>query len=162
MNVNIEAIKKQLDIPQFNQTDLLKTALTHPSYIYENYNLNRQQKDNAEREYRRLAILGDAIFGAAVVDYLHRYFPKLNQGTISQWKSYLVSRKQAYKFAKSLKLRQFCLLGGSEKWKNEIEQQDLLGEMFEALLGAIYIEFERDFYKFSHWLVKHFLANAFN
>lgn len=139
MSVNIEAIKKQLGIPQFNQTDLLKIALTHPSYIYENYNLNRQQKDNAEREYRRLAILGDAIFGAAVVDYLHQSFPNFNQASITQWKNHIVSRKQAYEFAKILKLRKLCQLGGSEKSKHETQQQDLLGEMFEALLGAIYI-----------------------
>ena len=41
-------------------------------------------------------------------------------------------------------------------------QQALLAEMFEALLGAIYLEFERDFYEFKQWLVKNFIANAFN
>lgn len=162
MSIDIEAVKWAIALPEFTRTDLLEIALTHPSKVYENNNLNRQQKDQQEREYRRLAILGDAIFGAAVVDYLHRYFPKLNQGTISQWKSYLVSRKQAYEFAKFLKLKQLCELGGSEKYKHETMQQELLSEMFEALLGAIYIEFERDFYEFSQWLVKHFLANAFN
>jgi len=40
-------------------------------------------------------------------------------------------------------------------------QQDLLGEMFEAFLGAIYLEFQRDFYQLRNWLVKHFIANAF-
>lgn len=61
-----------------------------------------------------------------------------------------------------MKLTQLCELGRSEKWKYETMQQDLLAEMFEALLGAIYLEFERDFYEFKQWLVKNFIANAFN
>ena len=162
MTIDIEAVKKAIRIPEFTRTDLLEIALTHPSKIYENNHLNRQQQEQQECEYRRLAILGEAMFGAAVVDYLHQYFTKLNQGSITQWKSYIVSRKQAYEFGKILKLRQLCELGKSEKWKYETMQQALLAEMFEALLGAIYLEFERDFYEFKQWLVKNFIANAFN
>ena len=162
MTIDIEAVKKAIRIPEFTRTDLLEIALTHPSKIYENNHLNRQQQEQQECEYRRLAILGDAMFGAAVVDYLHQYFTKLNQGSITQWKSYIVSRKQAYELGKILKLRQLCELGKSEKWKYETMQQALLAEMFEALLGAIYLEFERDFYEFKQWLVKNFIANAFN
>ena len=162
MTIDIEAVKKAIRIPEFTRTDLLEIALTHPSKIYENNHLNRQQQERQECEYRRLAILGDAMFGAAVVDYLHQYFTKLNQGSITQWKSYIVSRKQAYELGKILKLRQLCELGKSEKWKYETMQQALLAEMFEALLGAIYLEFERDFYEFKQWLVKNFIANAFN
>lgn len=161
MSLDIEAVKKAIGIREFTRTDLLEIALTHPSKIFENNNLNRQQQEQQECEYRRLAILGDAMFSAAVVDYLHQY-TKFNQGSITQWKSHLVSRKQCYEFAKILKLRHFCLLGKSEKSKHENIQQDLLGEMFEALLGAIYLEFERDFYEFKQWLVKNFIANAFN
>lgn len=162
MSLDIETVKKAIGIPKLTRTDLLEIALTHPSKIYENRNLNRQQQERQECEYRRLAILGDAMFGAAVVDYLHQYFSKLNQGIITQWKSHIVSRQQAYEFARILKLRQLCELGEREKWKHETMQQDLLGEMFEALLGAIYIEFQRDFYEFRNWLVKHFIAKAFN
>ena len=158
MSLDIETVKKAIGIPEFTRTDLLEIALTHPSKIYENCKLTQEQKALQEREYRRLAILGDAMFGAAVVDYLHQYFPKLNQGSITQWKSHIVSRKQAYEFARILKLRQLCELGKSEKWKYETMQQDLLGEMFEALLGAIYLEFLRDFYQLRNWLIKHFIA----
>ncbi len=109
--MSIETVKKAIHIPDFRKTELLEIALTHPSKIYENRNLNRQQQERQEREYTRLAILADAMFGAAVVDYLHQYFPKLNQGSITQWKSHLVSRKQAYEFAMIFKLRQLCKLG---------------------------------------------------
>lgn len=162
MSLDIEAIKKAIGISDFKQIDLLEIALTHPSKVYENDNLNRQQQDNQEREYRRLAILGDAILGAIVIDYLHEQYSSFNQGTLTQLKSNLVSRDRAYEFSINLNLRQFCLLGGSEKDKAQTEQKELFGEMFEALLGAIYLNFERDFSKTRNWFVKPFLLNAVN
>ena len=85
--VDIEAVKKKIGIPDFKQTELLEIALTHPSRINENPALNRQQKDQQEREYRRLAILGDAMLSAVVIDYLHQQYSALNQGTLTNLKS---------------------------------------------------------------------------
>lgn len=160
MSINIEAIKKVIGIPNFKQIDLLQVALTHPSYIYENNGLNRQKQEWQEREYRRLAILGDSIFGAVVIDYLYEHFPNLNQGKLTNWKSDLVRRKKAYEFSHKLNLSHYCLLGGSQKGKAESLQTDLFAEMFEALLGAIYLEFERDFSRIRDWLVDGFIAEA--
>lgn len=160
MTIDIEAVKKAIAIPDFKQTKLLEIALTHSSYIYENPSLNRQQQDLQEREYRRLAILGDSILGAVVIDYLHQNFQNFSQFTLTDCKSKLVSRENAYEFARKLNLRQLCLLGGSEKSKHESQQKDLFAEMFEALLGAIYLNFNRDFSPSRDWLVKHFIANA--
>lgn len=162
MSLNIEVIKKVIGIPNFEQIDLLQIALTHPSYIYENPSLNRQQKDLQELEYRRLAILGDAFFSAVVIDYLYERFPNFSQGELTNWKSDLVSRNQCCKFSQQLNLSHHCLLGGSERGKHEIWQQDLFAEMFEALLGAIYLEFERDFSRIRDWLINGFIAEAVN
>lgn len=162
MSLNIEVIKKVIGIPNFKQIDLLQIALNHPSYIYENRRLNRQQQELQAREYRRLALLGDAFFNAVVINYLYDRLPNLNQGKLTNWKSDLVSRNQAYKFSQKLNLSHHCLLGGSERGKAEIWQQDLFAEMFEALLGAIYLEFQRDFSRFHNWLVDSFLGEAFD
>jgi dsRNA-specific ribonuclease len=160
MSVNFEAIEKVIGISNFKRIDLLQIALTHPSSVYENTNLNRQQQELQEKEYRRLAILGDAILGAVVIDYLYDRFPNLNQGKLTNWKSDLVRRKKAYEFSQKLNLSHYCLLGGSAKGKNESEQKDLFAEMFEALLGAIYLEFERDFSRVRDWLVDCFIKEA--
>jgi dsRNA-specific ribonuclease len=162
MGVNLEAIKKAIAIPNFQQTELLKNALTHPSHIYEDLNLTRQQQDEQERQYRRQAILGDSIFNAAVVDYLvDDRFPTLNQGDITnKFKSPIVSRKQHFEFAQELNLRQLCLLGRSTRDKDETEQTELFAEMFEALVGAIYLGFERDFSRTRNWLVERFIKRA--
>lgn len=160
MSINIEAVKGAIAIPDFKQTNILEIALTHPSYIYENHNLNRQQQDLQEREYRRLAILGDSILGAVVIDYLYHRLPTENQGALTDGKSNLVSRSKAYEFAQKLKLRQFCQLGVSERDRHESQQIDLFAEMFEALLGAIYLEFNRDFSRTRQWLVDRFIKQA--
>ena len=161
MSENLEAVKNAIGIADFNRTDLLKIALTHPSHIYENDDLNRQQQVQQEREYRRLAILGDGIFNAVVIDYLYHRFPNLNQGALTNnWKNRLLSRKKLSEFARKLNLRQLCLLGGSEIRKDESEQVELLGEMFEALFAAIYLGFERDFSPSRDWIVERFIKKA--
>jgi dsRNA-specific ribonuclease len=164
MGVNLEEVKVAIALPNFQQTALLEIALTHPSYIYEDLKLNREQKDQKERQYRRQAILGDSIFNAAVVDYLvDDRFPTLNQGDITnKFKNLIVSRKQHFEFAQELKLRQLCLLGRGERDRDETGQKDLLGEMFEALVGAIYLGFERDFSRTRDWLVERFIKRAVN
>jgi dsRNA-specific ribonuclease len=161
MIVNIEAVKNAIGIADFNRTDLLEIALTHPSYIYENQNLNRQQQIQQEREYRRLAILGDGILNAVVIDYLYHRFPNLNQGALTNnWKNSLLSRKKLSEFARKLNLRQLCLLGGSEIRKDESKEVEFFGEMFEALFAAIYLGFERDFSPSRDWIVERFIKKA--
>ncbi len=157
--VNVEAVKKAIGIPEFKQIELLEIALSHPSHIYENLNLNQYQKNIQDHEYRGLAILGDAILGAVVIDYLHQQYSNLNQGEITNLKSALVSQKRLAEFSRELNLRQLCQLGRGMEWKNYTEGR-LFTEMFEALLGAIYLEFDRDFSPFRKWLVKRFIKNA--
>ncbi len=157
--MNIEAVKKAISIPDFKQTQLLEIALTHPSRIYENSNLTTQQKDAQEREYRRLAILGDAILGAVVIDYLHQQYPDLNEGKLTELKNNLVSQQKLSEFARELKLKQLCLLGRGVEQKDYSEER-LFTEMFEALLGAIYLEFKRDFSRLRIWLVERFIEKT--
>ncbi len=159
-SVDFEAVKEAIGISEFKQTQLLEIALTHPSRIYENINLTQEQKGLQEREYRRLAILGDSILNAVVIDYLHDHFPDLNQGALTKWKSDLVMRKKASEFARKLNLRELCLLGQGERARDESGQVELFAEMFEALFGAIYLEFERDFSRARDWLVERFIKKA--
>ncbi len=104
--------------------------------------------------------MGDSILGTVVIEYLYDRLPAENQGTLTNWKSELVRRNKAYEFARKLKLRRLCKLGQGDKFRDESGQIQLLGEMFEALLGAIYLEFERDFSRARNWLVDRFIAGA--
>ena len=162
MNLNISAVTEAIGIPNFNRKELLDIALTHPSYINENTNLTTQQKKQQEIEYRRLALLGDAILGAIVTDYLYRRLPTNDKGAISDFKSNLVNKKRLSEFACELNLRQLCLLGRNATEIEKHEQNRFLSETFEALFGAIYLEFERDFSRAGDWIVNLFIAPTVN
>jgi ribonuclease III len=157
----IQAFIKVINIPDFRDIKLLEIALTHPSYIYE-LNIDRQSKDLQEKNYRRLAHLGDAIIGAVVTDYLYERFPEYPIGELTEDKQLLVDKVQLSEFAIQLNLQQFCLLGKSLRNKPANEQERLFAEMFEAMFGAIYLGLNRDFYKASSWLVEKFIADAVN
>ncbi|MBD2452393.1 hypothetical protein H6G76_35920 [Nostoc sp. FACHB-152] len=161
MKINTQAVQQAIQISDFKNPNLLEIALTHPSRIYESH-INRQQQDEQAREYRRLSILGDTILAATVVDYLHNEYEFFNQSQITDIKSNIVSRKNCYTFAKKLNLKTLCLLGGSEQNKGENQQTELFAEMFEALLGAVYLNYERDFSLTKKWLIKLFIKDAVN
>ncbi|MCC5633608.1 hypothetical protein LC613_39925 [Nostoc sphaeroides CHAB 2801] len=155
----IQAFIKGIGISEFQATEALEIALIHPSFIYES-NVDRQTKDLQEKAYRRLAHLGDAILGAIVTDYLYERFPESTQGELTEDKQSLVDKAQLSEFAIKLNLPEFCLLGKSLKGKPLNEQERLFAEMFEAVLGAVYLGFKRDFSQVSSWLIKRFLADA--
>ena len=160
---NIEAITKAIGIPEFNRIELLEIVLIHSSHNNENPDLTPQQRKQREIEYRRLALLGDAILGAVVTDYLYHYYPLLDPDALSKMKSnFLVTKKKLSEFALDLNLRQLCLLGGSGSEIDKNESNRFLSETFEALLGAVYLEFKRDFSRIHDWFVEHFLADAVN
>lgn len=155
----IQALIQIIGIPDFHEKEVLATALTHPSYIYES-NASRQTKDLQEKAYRRLAHLGDAILGAIVTEYLYERFPESTKGELTEDKQLLVDKVQLSEFAIQLNLQQFCLLGKSLKGKPLNEQERLFAEMFEAVFGAVYLGLKRDFHKASSWLVENFIADA--
>ena len=155
----LQALIQVIDIPDFHDKEVLETALTHPSYIYES-NADRQTKDLQEKVYRRLAHLGNAILGAIVTEYLYERFPEYASCELTEDKQLLVDKVQLSEFAIQLNLQQFCFLGKSLKGKPLNGQEKLFAEMFQAVFGAIYLGLKRDFYKASSWLVENFIADA--
>ena len=109
-----------------------------------------------------MAKLGYVIFCRVVSNYLSDNFSSLGETTLTIIESDLLSRNMLSEFAKDLNLKQCSLLGKSYKWKHKSEQNKILAQMFEALLGAIYLEFDRDLSRTHNWLVEHCLAQAIN
>lgn len=158
--LRLEAAIQAIGIPRFERIDLLEIALTHPSYVYEKLETSTTQKNEQEREYRRLAHLGDAILNAIVTDYLYKNLPDLNQGQLTTTRQNIVNKPNLFKLANKFQLKQFCFLGMGEQGNSQTKQERLFSEMLEALLGAIYLEFDRDFSKTRTWLVDRYIANA--
>ena len=84
----------------------------------------------------RLEYLGDAILDAIIADYLYEHYPHKDEGFLTQVRSKIVKRKQLNKIAYSLGLSPLII----SRTNAQQSQENLLGNAFEALIGAIYLD----------------------
>ena len=93
-------------------------------------------KDGTAINNERLEFLGDAILDAVIADYLYTTFPDRDEGFLTQLKSKIVKRKQLNKIAARLGISELLTTNAniSQTGKN------ILGNAFEALIGAIYLD----------------------
>ncbi len=128
MSRDIKELEKYFNL-QFNDFSLLERALTHSSYANEN-----NTKSN-----ERLEFIGDAVLDLAVGKYLFDNLEE-DEGILTKKRAQEVCEQSLYKFAKSIDLGEYLLLGKGEEMSGGREKSALLADAFEALLGAIYID----------------------
>ena len=117
---------------QFKKISLLKTALTHTSYVNES-NL-------AKIHNERLEYLGDSILAFIINEYLYKKFKPYSEGELAKIKSVVVSEPILNKIAKKIQLGQFLFLGYGEEQSGGRERSSILADTLEALIGAIYLD----------------------
>ena len=113
---------------QFKKQGLLKTAFVHSSYA------NEHKVDSNER----LEYLGDAVLEFIVTDKLYSLF-KLGEGQLTKYRASLVNEDTLSFIIAELKLDGFLLKGKGEK-KNGIDSKAIKCDLFEAIVGAIYLD----------------------
>jgi ribonuclease-3 len=86
--------------------------------------------------YERMEFLGDAMLGAIIASYLYKKAPKGSEGYLTQMRSKIVSRKHLNELGKELKLLEFVKSNVSKKNIGD----NIHGNIFEALIGAIYLD----------------------
>ena len=105
-------------------------------------------KNGTKNSNERLEFLGDAILGSVVAELLFKLYPYKDEGFLTEMRSKIVSRSNLNQLAKRLGLDELIefdtrILSYSNK------QGSLLGDTFEAMIGAIYMDkdynFTRDF-----------------
>ena len=128
----LEALEKEIGYT-FKNKNLLKEALTHRSYLNENKNWKLPHNE-------RLEFLGDAVLELVVTKYLFEKFKNLEEGELTKYRSALVSASTLAKVAHKLKLDEFILLSKGERQNNLKAKNEILGNTFEALVGAIYLD----------------------
>ncbi|WP_373535979.1 ribonuclease III domain-containing protein [Microcoleus sp.] len=148
--VDVEAVKAAIDLQDFGQTELLEIALTSRWQL--GNKCDRQT--GKEVKQQRLSLLGGAIFDAVVTDYLYRTYPDLNCDYIATLKSRLADQKKIAELAQNLKLSEFGRPVGNWKETDNGEYNNFLSQTFEALFGAIYLEFDRNFFRAGKWLIE--------
>lgn len=86
--------------------------------------------------YERLEFLGDAMLGSIIAAFLFKMAPDGDEGYLTQMRSKIVSRKQLNSLGIELNLIRFVKSNISS---NRIGQ-NIHGNIFEALVGAIYLD----------------------
>jgi ribonuclease-3 len=86
--------------------------------------------------YERLEFLGDAMLGSIIAAFLFKMAPDGDEGYLTQMRSKIVSRKQLNSLGIELNLIRFV----KSSIANNRIGQNIHGNIFEALVGAIYLD----------------------
>ena len=84
----------------------------------------------------RLEYLGDAILGAIIADFLFKKFPYKDEGFLTEMRSRIVSRSNLNSLSRKLGLDKLV----ETSREGNITITSILGDAFEALIGAIYLD----------------------
>lgn len=130
--MDIKKLKKDLSI-SFHRDKLLMQAFTHSSYV------NEHQR-NRLSDNERLEFLGDAVLELAVSDYLYKKYQDMSEGELTKLRANIVCEESLHHFAEILQFQDYVLLGKGEERTGGRMRQALLADVFEAFLGALYID----------------------
>ncbi|MBC8465209.1 MAG: ribonuclease III [Parcubacteria group bacterium] len=116
-----------------SDTQLIRQAFTHRSYLNEHPNLGYGHNE-------RLEFLGDAVLELSVTDYLYRAYPEKAEGELTAYRAALVNTISISDAAKKLGMDECLQLSRGEARGTEKARQYILANTFEAVIGAIYLD----------------------
>jgi ribonuclease III len=128
---DLEALEDLLQV-KFQDRSILERALTHHSVC----------PDTAVHDsYDTLELLGDAILGAHVVEYIYRHSPDASEGEMTALKSEAVSRRVLARIGQDLGLFPYIRVDVANlRTFNERSRDSLCADVLEAIVGAILID----------------------
>ena len=118
---------------QFQNKDLLVQAFTHSSYANE-------RKINRIQDYERLEFLGDAVLELITSEALLTRYPKKHEGELSKLRSSIVCEYCLAQCARELHYPDYVYLSKGERQTGGANRDYLLCDLFESVLGAIYLD----------------------
>ncbi|MEC5422725.1 ribonuclease III [Virgibacillus sp. C22-A2] len=130
--MNVAQLEKQLDIT-FKNHKLLKQAFTHSSYVNEH-------REEVFSDNERLEFLGDAVLELGVSQYLYKKNTAMPEGEMTKLRASIVCEPSLVNFARDLNFGDHILLGKGEEQTGGRERPALLADVFEAFLGALYLD----------------------
>jgi ribonuclease-3 len=117
---------------EFNNLEVLRTALMHKSYAAE-YGDKKSCNE-------RMEFLGDSILSAIIVEILYLIYTNESEGKLSQLKAQIVSASNLSIWAKKINLGDYIFLGKSKEMFEARNRESLLCNVFEAVVGAVYLD----------------------
>lgn len=137
-NTNLHELEAKLGY-KFKNIHYLETALTHSSYSNE-----LKLKGKIVECNERLEFLGDSVLSIIAANYLFNKYPHYPEGELTRRRAVIVCRDALSSYAKKLCLGDFLFLGNGEEKNNARERKSLLENTFEALMGAIYLDGDKN------------------
>lgn len=125
-------LQRELSIT-FNNHSLMYNAFTHSSYVNEH-----RRKNFTDNE--RLEFLGDAVLELSVSQFLYATEPGMTEGELTKLRAAIVCEPALVKFAHELGFGEYVLLGKGEEQTGGRMRPALLADVFEAFIGALYID----------------------
>lgn len=110
-------------------------------------------KKGVKNSNERLEFLGDAVLGSVVAEVLFKLYPYEDEGFLTELRSKIVNRANLNQLARKLGFEQ--LIQYDNRIVNSSRQGSLLGDAFEALVGAIYLDRGYDFTR--NFLINHII-----
>lgn len=105
---------------------LFESALTHSS--------------SRGANYERLEFLGDRVLGLVIARWLYERFPGEPEGKLSQRYNMLVARETCGEIGRSLGIPEVVRLGKQAREDGASRSDNVIGDVVEALIGAIFLE----------------------
>jgi ribonuclease-3 len=110
---------------------LLRLALTHRSYAYENGGLPTNE---------RLEFLGDSVLGIVITETLYQSYPDWSEGRLAKLRAAVVNAGALADVARTLGLGDYLYLGRGEETTGGRDKSSILADTMEAVFGAIYLD----------------------
>ncbi|HEY2582828.1 MAG TPA: ribonuclease III [Mucilaginibacter sp.] len=127
---------------------LYKLAFRHKSAA-------QSVKKGVKNSNERLEFLGDAVLGSVVAEVLFKLYPYEDEGFLTELRSKIVSRVNLNQLARKLGFDK--LVEYDNRMLNSSRQGSLLGDAFEALIGAVYLDKGYNFTR--SFLVNHIIKS---
>lgn len=91
-------------------------------------------------QYERLEFLGDRILGLVIGEWLFELYPDEPEGKLSARFNQIVSGEVCAEIARGIGIQPHMILGKQARDDGATESANVLGDMMEALIGALYLD----------------------
>jgi ribonuclease-3 len=137
----MEELKTQTDLTKlqtllevkFTDTTVLLSAVTHRSYLNEHREATWEHNE-------RLEFLGDAVLELVTTDFLFNKYPEKPEGELTAVRAALVNTVSLSAASERLGINEYLLMSKGESKDIGRARQYILANVFEACIGAIYID----------------------
>ncbi|MCB1532194.1 MAG: ribonuclease III [Alphaproteobacteria bacterium] len=122
----IENLEKDIG-HSFQNKSYIEDALTHSS-------------SGRAKNYERLEFLGDRVLGLVIAQMLFERFPDEPEGDLAKRLAALVQGRFLAQIARKIDLGSYVMFSDAEKAAGGSENENILADVFEAVIGALYLD----------------------